>query len=411
MSAVAEDLRERVRRLPGMAEILPALEGLPPAYLVGGAVRDLLRGSAAVDLDLAIEGDALGAARTLADRLGGLARQHDRFQTATVRVDGMAFDVAATRREVYERPGALPTVAFATLGDDLRRRDFTINAMAIGLTGDDLGHLYDPQGGLDDLQARLLRVLHDRSFVDDPTRLLRALRYEARLGFAMEPATERLARAAGDEGALATISGPRVRDELLDLLAEIDAPAGVERLHELRLDRALHPALVADPELAASAALGALETGARRPLAMLAALVSAAPLELEPWLDQLGLGRQEREAVARAALEGPRLAAELRRRELRPSEIHALLSGQPPEALALALSMRAPAAPILRFVHELSRMRLEVSGDDLRAAGVAESPAIGRALEKTLSRKLDGELVGRDEELAAALEAAREGAG
>jgi tRNA nucleotidyltransferase (CCA-adding enzyme) len=402
----ASDLRERVRRLPGMARLLPALEGLPPTYLVGGAVRDLLRGGRAVDLDLAVEGDAGSVARALAERLGGEARRHERFGTATVRAGELAFDLASTRTERYERPGALPAVSPAPLNADLGRRDFTINAMAVALTGDDLGRLHDPHGGLADLRSGVVRVLHERSFDDDPTRLLRALRYEARLRFLMDPATERLARRAAAGAALATVSGARVRDELVDLLAEPRAAAALARLHELGLDRALHPALVADPELAADTALAATAVGADPALSQLAALVSAAPLELDAWLGRLGLRAAARDAAARAALEAPRLAAALRQ-ELRPSQLRDLLRAEPPEALALALALGAPAEPILRWVTELRHVALEISGTDLLRAGVPEGPALGRALEETLRRKLDGELSGRDEELGAALAVAR----
>jgi tRNA nucleotidyltransferase (CCA-adding enzyme) len=410
MTVSVTGLRERVRRLPGMVRILPALEGLAPAFLVGGAVRDLLRGATAVDLDIAVEGDARSVARELATRLSGEAREHERFGTATVRSGDVSFDVATTRREVYERPGALPAVEPAPLAEDLGRRDFTINAMAIGLTGDDLGHLYDPQGGLDDLGAGVVRVLHDRSFVDDPTRLLRAVRYEARLGFSMDPETERLARAAAAEGALRTVSGARVRDELLDLLGELEVPSAIERLHELGLDRSMHPALDVEPELVASAALGATSLGSSRALAALAALCSRAPADLEPWLGELYLRVPERGAVARAARSAPVIAGELRRKPLRPSELHELLRDEPLEALALALAIGAPPEPILSFATELRHVRLEITGDDLRAAGVPESPALGRALEETLRRKLDGEVSGREDELRTALEVAREAA-
>jgi tRNA nucleotidyltransferase (CCA-adding enzyme) len=404
------DLRERVRRLPGMERLLPALEGLPPTFLVGGAVRDLLRGADAVDLDLAVEGDARSVGRALADRLGGMAREHERFGTATVLAGELVFDLATTRRETYEEPGALPRVEAAALDEDLGRRDFAINAMAVGLTGDDLGHLYDPRGGTADLEEGVVRVLHDGSFIDDPTRLLRAVRYEVRLGFRMDRRTEDLARSAAAGRAPRTVSGARVRDELMDLLGEPEAPAGVERMHELGLDRALHPALDADPELAASASLGAAAIGADRRLATLAALCSAAPQRLDGWLSDLHLTSEERDAVARAARVAPRLAAELREREHQPSELRALLGREPLLSLALALAMRAPSEPILRWVTELRSVRLEISGDDLLAAGVPEGPALGRALDETLDRKLDGFVSGREEELEAALAVAREAA-
>jgi tRNA nucleotidyltransferase (CCA-adding enzyme) len=406
MTSVATGLRERVRRLPGMDRLLPALEGLPPVFLVGGAVRDLLRGAAAVDLDLAVEGDARSVARELAARLGASAIEHERFGTAKVRAEELSFDLATTRREVYERPGALPVVERAPLIEDLRRRDFTINAMAIGLTGEDLGHLYDPHGGVRDLEGRVVRVLHDRSFMDDPTRLLRAVRYEARLGLAMEPDTERLARAAAAEQAVAMVSGSRVWDELVDLLAELEGPRPIRRLRELDLDRAMHPRLVADPQLVASAALGATAIGASRVLSALAALCLRDPVELLGWLDSLQLVAAERDAAARAVRSAPLLAVELRR-ERSPSELYELLRPEPPEALALALAVGAPPDPVLRFVTELRGVRLEISGADLLAAGIPESPAIGRALERTLLRKLDGDVSGREAELEAALAVAR----
>jgi tRNA nucleotidyltransferase (CCA-adding enzyme) len=404
------DLRERVRRLAGMERLLPALEGLPPTYLVGGAVRDLLRGADAVDLDLAVEGDARSVGRALADRLQGVAREHERFGTATVRAGEVVFDLATTRRETYHERGALPRVEAASLDEDLVRRDFAINAMAVGLSGDDLGHLYDPCGGIADLEERVVRVLHDGSFIDDPTRLLRAVRYEVRLGFRMDRRTEDLARSAAAGGALRTVSGARVRDELMDLLSEPEAPAGVERMHELGLDRALHPALDADPELAASASLGAAAIGADRPLATLAALCSAAPQRLDSWLSDLHLTSEERDAVARAARVAPRLAAELRDREHQPSELRALLGREPLLSLALALAMQAPSEPILQWVNNLRSVRLEITGDDLLAAGVPEGPALGRALDETLDRKLDGFVSGREEELEAALAVARQAA-
>jgi tRNA nucleotidyltransferase (CCA-adding enzyme) len=390
-----------------MDRLLPALEGLAPAYLVGGAVRDLLRGADAVDVDVAVEGDARSVARALAERLGGAAREHERFGTATVLADDLSVDLATTRRETYPEPGVLPIVAEAGLDEDLARRDFTINAMALGLSGDDLGHLYDPRDGLADLDEGLVRVLHGRSFIDDPTRLLRALRYEARLDFRMDPDTDLLARDAAAEGGLRTVSGARVRDELMDLLAEPELPSGIARMRELGIDRAMHTAMEADPELVASAALGAVALGADRALVALAALCAPAAERLDLWLGDLHLQASDRDAVSRAARVAPRLAEELRSRDHTPSELRALLGRETLVALALALAMGAPSEPILRWVTELRNVRLEISGADLLAEGVPEGPALGRALDETLLRKLDGLVRSREEELETALLLAR----
>jgi tRNA nucleotidyltransferase (CCA-adding enzyme) len=407
MTHDSTDLRPRIEALPGMERLLPALEDLPPAFLVGGAVRDLLRGASGVDLDIAVEGDARRAAGGLAARLGGEVVEHERFGTATVFAGQLVVDLATTRRERYERPGALPTVEPAPLAEDLARRDFTINAMAAGLSGEDLGRLHDPHGGLADLESGTVRILHERSFIDDPTRLLRAVRYEVRLAYTMDLETERLAREAAAAGAPRTVSGARIRDELLDLLAEPEAPEGLRRVRELRLDAALHPALELDPELAAHAVVAAAEVGADQRLAALAALVASDPDALESWVGELGLRADARDRVLRAATVAARLVTALRSSRLSPSALEALLRGEPREALALARALGAPAGPVLDYVRRLSGVRLEISGADLVAAGVPESPAIGRALEATRRRKLDGEVSGREEELRLALALAR----
>ena len=404
MRKAQEELRERIRALPGMERLLPALEGLPHVYLVGGAVRDLLVSAPVVDLDLAVEGDGPRTARELAARLGGDVVPHERFGTAAVRAGALGFDIAATRSETYPEPGALPEVRPAGLDDDLGRRDFAINAMAAALQGDELGRLHDPHGGCADLEARAVRVLHDRSFIDDPTRLLRAVRYEVRLGFRMDEATEELAREAARRKSLDTVSGPRIRDELLDLLHEHAAPRGVERLAELDLVESLGDGLNADAELVASAKLGAGETGADPALSALAALLGPEPDAA--WVEWLGLRADERDAVLRAARKAPQLA-KLVRSDLPDSAIHALLHCEHPETLALTLAYGAPGAPILRYLADLQGVRLDITGRDLMDAGIPESPAIGRALEETLRKKLDGGLAGRDEELRYALEVAR----
>lgn len=419
MAVSTSDLRERVRRLPGMERLLPALAGLPATYLVGGAVRDLLRGAEPLDLDLAVEGDARAAARALADRLGREVREYGRFGTAILPGEP-DLNLATTRSETYERPGALPVVEDAPLSDDLRRRDFTLNAMAIGLSGDRLGHLTDTHGGLDDLRAGLLRVLHDRSFLDDPTRLLRALRYQSRLGAEMDPDTERLALSAVEGGALATVSTQRAGDALIALLGEPDVRRGAELMRAHSVDGALHAGLVADPELVAAAAQGAeaiaagrvapVGVRALRARAALAALCSSDPQELDLWLADLGLPAAQRDAVGRAARVAPRLATELRGREHTPSELASLLRSEPPEALALAMALRAPSDDVLRWTGSLNEVVLEIGGDDLVAAGIEPGPAIGRALDETLAHKLDGLVGGRDAELELALRLAREGA-
>ena len=168
-----DELLERLRTVPAAVALLEHLDTVPGVYLVGGAVRDLLLGLTPGDLDLVFEGELA----ELTDRLGGATRAYDRFGTATVELDGYRYDVVRARRESYAHPGALPDVEPAGLGDDLERRDFTVNAIALAIGGPARGEMTAVGGALEDLESRRLRVLHDASFSDDPTRLLRLSRY------------------------------------------------------------------------------------------------------------------------------------------------------------------------------------------------------------------------------------------
>src|SRR5713226_8716687 len=238
MPAVDDELFARLRAQPRAARLLDALAGVEGAHLVGGAVRDVLLGGEAVDLDVVVEGDAAAAARTAAERVGGRVREHERFGTATVEAVDLAFDVARARRERYPAPGALPEVEPASLEEDLLRRDFTVNALAVALGPPAPGTVHAARQSHEDLEARRLRVFHDDSFRDDPTRLLRLLRYATRLRFAIEPGTEGLARAAVAAGAPATVSGGRIGDELRLLLREPEPNIALRLAGELGLDRA-----------------------------------------------------------------------------------------------------------------------------------------------------------------------------
>jgi len=343
-----------------------------PVYLVGGAVRDLLLGRGRADIDLVVEGDAAA----LAARLGAEVVSHERFATAKVELDGHEVDIASARSESYPHPGALPVVEpAATLEADLSRRDFSINAMAVPL---DEPALVDPHGGQADLAECLLRVLHARSFVDDPTRALRAARYAARFGFELEPETERLLRDAD----LETVSADRRDADLLRLAGEREAARAFALLAEWGLVR-----LRGDGVDRVAAVLGLLESA--------------------PWS---GLVPRDR-VLLRAALVGPSGGEEALAQASpeRPSEAVALASRHDPIELVLA---RAQGAEWLdRYLTEWRDIALEIDGEDLIAAGVAQGPAVGRGLKEALRRKLDGEIRGRDQELYVAVETARSGDG
>jgi tRNA nucleotidyltransferase (CCA-adding enzyme) len=342
-----------------------------PVYVVGGAVRDLLLGQDRADLDVVVEGDAAA----LAARLGAEPVEHERFATAKVEFDGHEVDIASARSESYAHPGSLPVVTpAAALDTDLGRRDFTVNAMAIPLTGEP--RLVDPYGGRGDLEAGLLRVLHRESFVDDPTRAIRAARYAARLGFALEPETEALLRAAD----LDTVSADRRRAELLRLAGEATAPRGFALLREW--------GLLATPERDGDLA------------ARVADLAAASP-----WAERLAPPERTRAVLAAALGPAGRERELAAARPQRPSQAVELARGHDPVELVLA---RALGAEWLDdYASRWSSVALAIDGTDLIAAGVPPGPALGRGLAAALRARLDGEIEGREQELATALAAAR----
>jgi len=362
-----------------------------------GAGRRVVGG----DLDLVAEGDV----PALCARLGGRAVIHERFDTATVILDGQSYDIARARRESYARPGALPEVSPATLREDLLRRDFTVNSIAVTLGGSTPGALTAAPSALEDLAAGQLRVLHDLSFIDDPTRLLRLVRYASRLGFEVEPRTLALARAAIAGGALGTVSGARIGTELRLLALEGDPLAAFAALAELGIDRAIDFRFgVADPELAARA-LALLASDGRGDLLMLAVAASAVPrVDLAPLLDELEFDAASRARIL-AAASGAGEAAHALAGASRPSEIAAVLAREPVELAALAGAL-GPAEQARAWLERLRLVRLEIDGDDLIGAGVAEGPAVGRGLQAALAAKLDGSIAGREAELAEAVRAA-----
>ncbi|MFH1484996.1 MAG: CCA tRNA nucleotidyltransferase, partial [Chloroflexota bacterium] len=236
-------------------------------YLVGGTVRDLLLGRTTLDLDMVVEGDAMVLAETLAARVGGRLTIHRRFGTAKWKWGDVVIDLATSRSESYARPGALPTVRSGSIGEDLGRRDFTVNALAAHLSPDRFGELIDPCGGLSDLEQGLIRVLHDGSFIDDATRILRAVRYEQRLDFRLEPKTENLVRK--DVRLLDTISGDRLRHELELVFREEEPWRILLRAQDLGVLKQLHPALEADSWLKEKFALTRCTAASGRPLTYL----------------------------------------------------------------------------------------------------------------------------------------------
>jgi tRNA nucleotidyltransferase (CCA-adding enzyme) len=398
------ELIEAVRRLRGGPEALERLADVDGVYLVGGAPRDLLLGGVPRELDLVVEGDAAAVAA----RLGGEIRVHDRFGTCTVNVGGVSYDLARARTETYEHPGALPLVAPADLDADLLRRDFTVNAIAITLGGAEAGAVRAVPDALADLEAHQLRVLHDASFRDDPTRLLRLVRYASRLHFAVESHTEALAAQALEADAMRDVSGPRIGNELRLLVAERDPIAALTELAQQGVGAAISPRLYAPDPVLAERAMDLLPDDGSEPLLLLAlSLDAAAPhtADVAELLDHLAFPAPERDRILAAAARAPTLAAALAAAH-RPSEIAGAARDAGPELVALAGAL-GPEEAAREWLTRLRHVRLELDGNDLLRAGIRSGPAVGAGLKAALAAKLDGTATGREQELAAALEAAK----
>ncbi len=370
---------------------LAPLRAEPGVWLVGGAVRDTLLDREPRELDVVVEGDAVALAR----RLGEPVAVHERFGTATL----TGLDLAAARTEAYAAPGALPAVTLgAGVREDLARRDFTVNALAVRLA-DAVGLTWP--GALADLEAGVLRVLHPGSFLDDPTRLLRLARYGARLGFEPDAATAGLAEDAVSLGALASGSGARVGAELRLMCAE-EQPAALLALEAHGLGRAaVHPAFAAYRPLL-KATLAALPAEGAPGLACLGACLLDAPApELAAALERLAFGAADRAVVVAAA--GARVLALRLGGATRPSEVAEAAGSAPVEAVAVAAGLGA-AEPAGRWFGEWRHVRPAIGGDDLVAAGL-QGPAVGAGLRAAHALALDEPGAGRAAQLEAALRA------
>jgi tRNA nucleotidyltransferase (CCA-adding enzyme) len=409
----APTLEPELQRLEQLTPVFDAVaavsEGYDGVYLVGGTVRDILLGEPSFDVDIAVEGDAIALARALAQALEGRVRAHDKFGTAVVLYgDGERVDVVTARTEFYDAPAVLPTVEHASIREDLFRRDFTINAMAVSLKGEDRGRLVDPFGGRRDLEAGTIRVLHNLSFIDDPTRIFRAVRYENRYGFRMDEHTARLARGCIEMGLVGDLSSTRLRDELIALTEEGDVHHSIPRLAELGAGTAIHPHLAADDEavklLDRMRELNeryGLEVPTWR-MGFVALARDLPPDEVLDWLQRLKIRRRDAEQIAAAVTIGPRIVERLQA-DASPAEVVALAEPYAPDAPLFALAL-ADLPAIRDYFERLGAVRLEITGADVAELGLAESPRVGEILSELRTRKLNGELDGRESELAAARE-------
>lgn len=371
-------------------------------YLVGGAVRDLLLERSTFDVDLVVEGDAVALAQQAANVTLRKLVVYPRFGTATLHLDKWNIDFARARSETYSRPGALPRVRPGSLTDDLFRRDFTINAMAVRLNPGCFGELIDIHGGIADLEQRLVRVLHKGSFIDDATRIWRALRYEQRLDFRLEEETLGLLKR--DLPMLDTISGDRLRHELELVLREEKPEKALCRVDELNVLSRLHPLLRADRWISAmfERAREVTSSGLQLYKVYLALLTCRMTADgVEEFISEFRMSIRflhilrdgQRIKTVLPVLDAPDLA---------PSRIYTMLYGYSLSALtAWMLVTESPVVSrnIKLYLTRLRHVRTCLAGDDLMKLGVVPGPAVGDTLESLHTAKLDGKATTRQGEL------------
>jgi len=423
-----ERLPERFYEFLREAGMLASAMGYE-AYVVGGFVRDLLLGRPNLDLDLVVEGDGIRFAEALAQKTGGRVQAHHKFKTAVVILpDDARVDVATARLEYYEYPAALPTVELSSIKMDLYRRDFTINAMAVHLTPENFGKLADFFGSQRDLKDRVIKVLHSLSFVEDPTRILRAIRFEQRFSFKIAPQTDRLIRNAIANQFVHKLSGSRVFHEMCSIL-EDDAPlASIKRMDEFGLLAAIHPSLsLGERQIEVLAEADRVVTWYRllyvepKPeiwriyfLALFSGFEDDATTGV---LSRLGFSKHHASAflALRYSIRNTaQLIMQWRNRQGTPSALYFMLKDLPLEGI-LYLMARNPIEIVQKsislYLTSLRTQKIEITGDDLTKLGVAPGPRFGQILNVVTAAMLDGKATCRADQLELAKRLAQEDLG
>lgn len=398
MRSLSAPLADLLRRAGELAQGL----GMR-AYLVGGAVRDLLLGRDGEDFDVVVEGNGIELAARLAEATGARVHTHEPFMTAVLHLpDGQRLDITTARTEFYRSPAALPLVASSALRQDLYRRDFTINAMAIALSPEHWGDLLDFFGGQRDLDRRQIRVLHSLSFLDDPTRAIRAVRFSTRLGFELAAETAHLVRVAVSEGVFTRLSGERLRDELAELLDEGRAAEALASLQQVGVLGAVMPAVTWTVALRRFlnqveavldwAALEEVLEGPRWPVYLVALATRAGEHGGRTLARRLALSGKLGAMAASARSRIETMLSVLTRENVLPSDVVALVERH--ERPLVLVTMAAAGEGTRRLLRQAltvwSRVASPVTGAQLRAAGLRPGPAFGQAIKRTRAAVLDG---------------------
>jgi len=386
-----------------------------PVYLVGGIVRDLFLRVTNLDIDIVVEGDGIIFAGMLVKRAGGHMKTHLKFGTAVVVLpNGLKLDIATARLEYYESPAALPTVELSSIKKDLYRRDFTINTLAVRLNRKRTGELIDFFGGLRDIKEKTLRVLHSLSFVEDPTRVLRAIRFEQRFNFTLSKHTENLIKSAVNMKLFNRLTGRRMHAEIVLLFSEAEPLKVLRRMKHFDLLKFIHP------ELRGTVETDRLFAGIGETLTWFRLLYL--DLKVETWfvfflglldrlkdravdetLERLSIPVRNRERVRHSRHRYREvLAAFYKEPKLTPSSIHDLLVTLDYESLLLMMA-KAKQDKVKKYISlyltRLRTIKVELNGDDLKNMGIPPGPRYKKLLAELLDAKLDGLVHNRDEEM------------
>ncbi|MBU1003099.1 MAG: CBS domain-containing protein [Proteobacteria bacterium] len=414
-------LKERLPK--GLVNILHqagelADETAQSIYAVGGFVRDILLDTPNLDLDLVVEGDGIAFAHSLGDRLGGRVRAHRKFQTAVVVLPGgQHIDVATARLEYYEYPAALPTVELSSIKMDLYRRDFTINALAVQLNHSQFGRLVDFFGAQRDIKKRVIRVLHSLSFVEDPTRILRAIRFAQRYSFQIGGQTERLIKNALGLGMMEKLSGSRLFNEMCQIFEEKTALACLRQMRDLHLLSAIHPLLGLSP--AQEELLEEIEKVLEWYRMM---YLNHAPQSWLIYFMALANGAKDEETLSMAQrfnLTAKQIGDLIALRKQLNQTIYGykmwkhhkgslsrlclILDALPVEGVLFFMAkfkQESTRRDLSQYLTRLKNAELDISGRDLQQAGLPEGPAYGEILKKIRAAMLDGTATCREDQLA-----------
>ena len=419
-----ENLADKLNREP--PEVLRSLKLIGaiagefgyPVYAVGGFVRDIILGVEDFDLDIVVEGDGINFTRELSRKLNVGWTAHTRFKTATIHIPGevkIKLDVATARQEIYDSPAALPRVSFGSIKDDLRRRDFTVNAMALDISRDNFGRLVDFFNGRGDLRDKVLRVMHNLSFIDDPTRILRAVRFEQRFGFRIEPFALRLIKESLAQGMLERVHKHRLRDELILILKEPSPVKSLRRIAKLRGFRFIHSSLNIDQKtfallkrvdelykwFAQNFVHKHKHKVERWLLYLIVLLENLSLVKLKRTLQSFAFHKNDIQKVISFKKDTAKVISKLKK-EIPASGIHKILFPLSYEVVLLML-LKAKDVQIKRkiqdFLRAYSGTQIHLRGDELKELGLRPGPDFKLILKELLDAKLDGKFSTKEEEL------------